>query len=109
MKPELELVQMGRTKSIATTGRCFVGDFIGEFQPGHLALTGMHSDLGDRDARAASRLPCSIYPRTVCVIPCRSKSMDRLVIHRQRDTERPRLDRVEMDVVNASGRLSWQP
>ena len=66
MKPDLELVQIGRTQSfkawehgypfrtvrwhfhpecelhhvVATTGRCFVGDFIGEFQPGHLVLTG---------------------------------------------------------------------
>lgn len=66
MKPDLELVQIGRTQSfkawehgypfrtvrwhfhpecelhhvVATTGRCFVGDFIGEFSPGHLVLTG---------------------------------------------------------------------
>lgn len=66
MKPDLELVQIGRTQSfkawehgypfrtvrwhfhpeyelhhvVATTGRCFVGDFIGEFAPGHLVLTG---------------------------------------------------------------------
>ena len=66
MKPDLELVQIGRTESfkawehgypfrtvrwhfhpecelhhvVATTGRCFVGDFIGEFAPDHLVLTG---------------------------------------------------------------------
>jgi AraC-like DNA-binding protein len=66
MKPDLELVQIGRTQSfkawehgypfrtvrwhfhpeceihhvVATTGRCFVGDFIGKFAPGHLVLTG---------------------------------------------------------------------
>ena len=66
MKPDLELVQIGHTQSfkawehgypfrtvrwhfhpeyelhhvVATTGRCFVGDFIGEFAPGHLVLTG---------------------------------------------------------------------
>jgi AraC-like DNA-binding protein len=66
MKPDLEVVQIGRAQSfkawehgypfrtvrwhfhpecelhhvVATTGRCFVGDFIGDFAPGHLVLTG---------------------------------------------------------------------
>ena len=66
MKPDLEVVQIGRAQSfkawehgypfhtvrwhfhpecelhhvVATTGRCFVGDFIGEFAPGNLVLTG---------------------------------------------------------------------
>lgn len=66
MQPDLELVQIGRTQSfkawehgypfrtvrwhfhpeyelhhvVATAGRCFVGDFVGEFTPGHLVLTG---------------------------------------------------------------------
>lgn len=66
MKPDLELVQIGRAESfkawehgypfrtvrwhfhpeyelhhvVATTGRYFVGDFIGNFMPGNLVLTG---------------------------------------------------------------------
>lgn len=66
MKPDLEVVQIGSAKSftawehgypyrtvrwhfhpecelhhvVATNGRCFVGDFIGDFAPGHLVLTG---------------------------------------------------------------------
>ena len=66
MKPDLEVVQIGRTQSfkawehgypfhtvrwhfhpefelhhvVATTGRYFVGDFIGDFGPGNLVLTG---------------------------------------------------------------------
>ncbi len=66
MKPDLEVVQIGRAQSfkawehgypfrtvrwhfhpecelhhvVATTGRYFVGDFIGEFAPGNLVLTG---------------------------------------------------------------------
>lgn len=66
MKPDLELVQIGRAESfkawehgypfrtvrwhfhpefelhhvVATTGRYFVGDFIGTFEPGNLVLTG---------------------------------------------------------------------
>ena len=66
MKPDLELVQIGRAESfkawehgypfhtvrwhfhpefelhhvVATRGRYFVGDFIGTFEPGHLVLTG---------------------------------------------------------------------
>lgn len=66
MKPDLEVVQIGQGESfkawahgypfhtvrwhfhpeyeihhvIATTGRYFVGDFIGEFEPGNLVLTG---------------------------------------------------------------------
>lgn len=66
MKPDLELVQIGRAESfkawehgypfrtvrwhfhpefelhhvVATTGRYFVGDFIGNFAPGNLVLTG---------------------------------------------------------------------
>ncbi|KQP13626.1 helix-turn-helix domain-containing protein [Pseudorhodoferax sp. Leaf267] len=66
MQPDLELVQIGRAQSfkawehgypfrtvrwhfhpecelhhvVATTGRCFVGDHIGDFAPGHLVLTG---------------------------------------------------------------------
>lgn len=66
MKPDLELVQIGRAQSfkawehgypfhtvrwhfhpecelhhvVATTGRYFVGDFIGDFAPGNLVLTG---------------------------------------------------------------------
>lgn len=66
MKPDLEVVQIGCSQSfkawehgypfrtvrwhfhpecelhhvVATTGRCFVGDFIGDFAPGNLVLTG---------------------------------------------------------------------
>ena len=66
MKPDLEVVQIGRSQSfkawehgypfhtvrwhfhpeyeihqvVATTGRYFVGDFIGNFEPGNLVLTG---------------------------------------------------------------------
>jgi len=66
MKPDLEVVQIGRAESfkawehgypfrtvrwhfhpefelhhvVATTGRYFVGDFIGNFAPGNLVLTG---------------------------------------------------------------------
>jgi AraC-like DNA-binding protein len=66
MKPDLEVVQIGSAQSfkawehgypfrtvrwhfhpecelhhvVATHGRCFVGDFIGDFAPGHLVLTG---------------------------------------------------------------------
>lgn len=66
MKPDLEVVQIGRAHSfkawehgypfrtvrwhfhpecelhhvVETTGRCFVGDYIGDFAPGHLVLTG---------------------------------------------------------------------
>ena len=66
MKPDLEVVQIDSAKSfkvwehgypyhtvrwhfhpeyelqqvVATTGRCFVGDYIGEFAPGHVVLTG---------------------------------------------------------------------
>ena len=66
MEPDLEVVQIGRSESckawehgypfrtvrwhfhpeyeihhvVATSGRCFVGDFIGPFEPGHLVLTG---------------------------------------------------------------------
>ncbi len=66
MNPQLEVVQIGRTQSfkawehgypfhtvrwhfhpeyeihhvVATNGHCFVGDFIGEFAPGNLVLTG---------------------------------------------------------------------
>ena len=66
MQPDLELVQIGRAQSfkawehgypfhtvrwhfhpeyelhhvVATTGRCFVGDYVGDFAPGHLVLTG---------------------------------------------------------------------
>ena len=66
MKPDLELVQIGQAESfkawehgypyrtvrwhfhpefelhhvVETSGRCFVGDFIGNFAPGHLVLAG---------------------------------------------------------------------
>lgn len=66
MKPDLEVVQIGQGQSFkawehgypfhtvrwhfhpefelhqihATSGRCFIGDFIGTFQPGHLVLVG---------------------------------------------------------------------
>ena len=66
MEPDLEVVQIGRDRSfkawehgypfrtvrwhfhpecelhhvVATHGRCFVGDYIGDFAPGHLVLTG---------------------------------------------------------------------
>lgn len=66
MKPDLEVVQIGRSQSVkawehgypyhtvrwhfhpeyeihhvvATSGHCFVGDYIGSFEPGHLVLTG---------------------------------------------------------------------
>ncbi|MCA1322513.1 helix-turn-helix domain-containing protein [Herbaspirillum sp. alder98] len=66
MKPDLEVVHIGSTQSfkawehgypyptvrwhfhpecelhhvVATTGRCFVGDFVGDFGPGQLVLTG---------------------------------------------------------------------
>ena len=82
MEPDLEVVQIGRAESfkawehgypfrtvrwhfhpeceihfvVGTSGRYFVGDFIGAFEPGHLVLTGPNlphnwiSDLADGDA-----------------------------------------------------------
>ncbi|UCI10303.1 AraC family transcriptional regulator [Mesorhizobium sp. B1-1-8] len=82
MKPQLEVVQIGRSQSfkawehgypfhtvrwhfhpeyeihhvVATTGHYFVGDFIGEFAPGNLVLTGPnlpHNWVSDVPAGAA--------------------------------------------------------
>ena len=87
MKPDLEVVQIGRGESfkawehgypfrtvrwhfhpeyeihhvVATAGRYFVGDFIGEFEPGNLVLTGPNlphnwvSDVAPGEAGAAAQ------------------------------------------------------
>ena len=89
MKPDLELVQIGRTQSfkawehgypfrtvrwhfhpeyelhhiVATTGRCFVGDYIGDFAPGHLMLTGPnlpHNWVSNIPAGTSVPLRCRI-------------------------------------------------
>ena len=94
MNPDLEVVQIRRGESfkawahgypfhtvrwhfhpeyelhhvVATTGRYFVGDFIGEFEPGNLVLTGPNlphnwvSDVPAGTQRAAAR-PRHAVPR----------------------------------------------
>jgi AraC-like DNA-binding protein len=56
--PEYELHQV-----VATTGRAFVGDFIGEFQPGNLVLTGPnlpHNWISDVPRGTSIPLRCRI-------------------------------------------------
>jgi AraC-like DNA-binding protein len=56
--PEYELHQV-----VATTGRYFVGDFIGEFEPGNLVLTGPnlpHNWVSDVPKNASIPLRCRI-------------------------------------------------
>ena len=112
MKPDLELVQIGHAQSfkawehgypfhtvrwhfhpeyelhhvVATTGRCFVGDFIGEFAPGHLVLAGPNlphnwvSDLAPGEAvalrgrvlqfgEAFMRDAAHLFPEMACFAP----------------------------------------
>ncbi|MGY3365171.1 hypothetical protein ACVWZL_002296 [Bradyrhizobium sp. GM2.4] len=62
--PEYELHQV-----VATSGRYFVGDFIGDFEPGNLVLTGPNlphnwvSDLPARVRHPATRTHPSIQRR----------------------------------------------
>ena len=58
--PEFELHQIVETK-----GRYFVGDFIGEFEPGNLVLTGPnlpHNWVSDVPDGQTVPLRCRIHP-----------------------------------------------
>ena len=60
--PEYELHQV-----VATSGRYFVGDFIGEFEPGNLVLTGPnlpHNWVSDIPKGASIPLRCRIIQFT---------------------------------------------
>ena len=92
MKPDLEVVQIGRAEFfkawehgypfrtvrwhfhpefeihhvVSTTGHYFVGDFIGSFQPGNLVLTGgfclPHRDPKDRTSGRVRQKSCLVKP-----------------------------------------------
>lgn len=97
MEPDLEVVQIRRGESfaawshgypyhtvrwhfhpeyelhlvVATTGRYFVGDFIGEFEPGNLVLTGPnlpHNWVSDVPAGSSVRLRGRIIQFSECFI-----------------------------------------
>lgn len=98
MKPDLEVVQIGRSQSfkawehgypyhtvrwhfhpeyeihhvVATTGHYFVGDFIGNFEPGNLVLTGPnlpHNWVSDLPEGTVVPLRCRIVQFSANFIP----------------------------------------
>ncbi|KAB0682779.1 AraC family transcriptional regulator [Aureimonas leprariae] len=74
--PEYELHQV-----VSTTGRYFVGDFIGEFEPGNLVLTGPnlpHNWVSDLPEGATVPLRCRIVQFSECFIDDAAKVLPEL-------------------------------
>ena len=107
MRPDLELVQIRRGESftawahgypyhtvrwhfhpeyelhqiVETRGRCFVGDFIGEFEPGNLVLTGPnlpHNWVSDVAEGTTVPLRCRIIQFSECFIGDAAKVLPEL-------------------------------
>ena len=74
--PEYELHQV-----VATSGRCFVGDFIGEFEPGNLVLTGPnlpHNWISDLPEGSSVPLRCRIVQFSECFMDDAAKILPEL-------------------------------